>query len=326
MTRKIAFLLYPDFQLLDAAGPIAAFEIAGRYRPGTYQLRIVAATAGAVRSSSGASMQAAALGRAAGVDTLVVAGGDGSRRALSCPRTRRYIRACAGRARRTASVCSGAYLLAAAGVLDGRRATTHRRCSGARARRFPAVRVEADRIFIRDGRIWTSAGITAGIDLALALIEEDLGEALARRTAQQLVVYFRRPGGQSQFSALLEMERAGGRFTPLLDHVRSHLGKPLKVAALAAHACMSVRHFSRAFHAETGLSPAKAIEQLRAEAARAALSGTGRSVQEVARAYGFGNIERMRRTFLRLYGVAPSAVRQRGAARVPRRPHRAAPT
>ena len=315
MTRKIAFLLYPDFQLLDAAGPVAAFEIAGRYRPGTYSLRAVAAQPGDVRSSAGVSMHASALGAAADVDTLVVAGGDGSRAALSCPRTRRFIRACASRARRTASVCSGAYLLAAAGVLDGRRATTHWSCGVDLARRFPRVQVEPDRIFVRDGAIWTSAGITAGIDLALALIEEDLGEAIARRTAQQLVVYFRRPGGQSQFSSLLEMERANGRFTALLDHVRSNLGRPLGVAALADQACMSPRHFSRAFHAETGMSPAKAVEQLRAEAARAALSGTGRPVQEIARTFGFGNAERMRRTFLRLYGVAPSATRQRRTSR-----------
>ena len=146
--------------------------------------------------------------------------------------------------------------------------------------------------------------------MSLALIEEDLGESIARRTAQQLVVYFRRPGGQSQFSALLEMERANGRFGALLDYARSNLGKRLTVGILADQACMSSRHFSRAFHAETGMSPAKAIEQLRAEAARGALSGSGRSVQDIARSHGFGNTERMRRTFLRLFGVTPSAVKQ----------------
>ncbi len=260
-------------------------------------------------SSAGISMQAASFGRAAGVDTLVVAGGDGSRAALACSRTRRFIQSCAAQARRTSSVCSGAYLLAAAGILDGKRATTHWSRSRDFARSFPRVRLEPDRIFIKDGPIWTSAGITAGIDLSLALIEEDLGEAIARRTAQQLVVYFRRPGGQSQFSALLEMERANGRFAALLDFARSNLGKRLTVGVLADEACMSSRHFSRAFHAETGLSPAKAIEQLRAEAARGALSGSGRSVQDIARAHGFGNAERMRRTFLRLFGVTPSAVK-----------------
>jgi transcriptional regulator GlxA family with amidase domain len=309
MSRKVTFLIFRDFQLLDAAGPIAAFEIALRSRPGSYSLRVVAAEPGQVMSSAGVSMQARSFGRPASVDTLVVAGGDGSRSALSCARTRRFIQSCATLARRTASVCSGAYLLAAAGILDGKRATTHWSRSADFARRFPHVRLEPDRIFIKDGPIWTSAGITAGIDLALALIEEDLGEAIARRTAQELVVYFRRPGGQSQFSAMLELEQANGRFAALLDHVRSHLGKPLTVAVLADHACMSSRHFSRAFRSETGVSPAKAVEQLRAEAARGALSGTGRSLQDIARAYGFGNAEKMRRTFLRLFGVTPSAVK-----------------
>ena len=309
MRRQITFLIYRDFQLLDAAGPIAAFEIAERHRPGSYALRVVASEAGSVKSSAGVSMQAVPFGRAVNVDTLVVAGGDGSRSALLCVRTRRFIQSCATKARRTSSVCSGAYLLAAAGILDGRRATTHWSRSIDFARRFPRVHLEPDRIFIKDGPIWTSAGISAGIDLALALIEEDLGETIARRTAQQLVVYFRRPGGQSQFSALLDMERANGRFAALLDYVRSNLGKRLTVAVLADQSCMSSRHFSRAFHAETGMSPAKAIEQLRAEAARGALSGTGRSVQDIARAHGFGNAERMRRTFLRLFGVTPSAAK-----------------
>jgi transcriptional regulator GlxA family with amidase domain len=312
MTRLIAFLIYPDFQLLDAAGPIAAFEIAARYQPGAYALRVVAAEPGLVASSSGASMQAVAFGRAGGIDTLIIAGGDGSRSAMSCAKTRRFIRGCGDRARRTASVCSGSYLLAAAGLLDGRRATTHWSRAADFSRKFPGVQVDPDCIFINDGSIWTSAGITAGIDLSLKLIEDDLGESIARRTAQQLVVYYRRPGGQSQFSALLEMERADGRFAPLLDHVRGHLQKRHSVADLAEQAHMSPRHFSRAFHAETGMSPAKAIEQLRAETARGSLAANGRSIQEVARSCGFGNAERMRRTFLRLFGVPPSAVKYRG--------------
>jgi transcriptional regulator GlxA family with amidase domain len=312
MTRHIAFLIYRDFQLLDAAGPIAAFEIAARYEPGSYTLRVVAAEPGLVTSSSGVSMQAAPFGRARGVDTLVVAGGDGSRSAVLCAKTRRFIRACAIRARRTTSVCSGSYVLAAAGLLDGRRATTHWSRAADFARKFPLVRLEPDRIFVKDGPIWTSAGISAGIDLSLAMIEDDLGESIARRTAQQLVVYYRRPGGQSQFSALLEMERANGRFAALLDYVRSHLQRRHSVADLAEHICMSPRNFSRAFRTETGMSPAKAIEQLRAETARGSLASSGRSVQDVARFCGFGNAERMRRTFLRLFGAPPSAVKYHG--------------
>src|SRR5579862_6422889 len=159
MPRQIAFLIYRDFQLLDAAGPIAAFEIAERHRPGSYSLRVIAAQAGSITSSAGVSMQAGTFGRAARVDTLIVAGGEGSRSALSCPKTRRFILRCAAQARRTSSVCSGAYLLAAAGILDGKRATTHWSRSRDFAARFPRVRVEPDRIFIKDGPIWTSAGI-----------------------------------------------------------------------------------------------------------------------------------------------------------------------
>jgi transcriptional regulator GlxA family with amidase domain len=312
MPRLIAFLVYPDFQLLDAAGPIAAFEIATRYVPGSYSLRVLAAEAGLVASSSGACLQARPLARARGIDTLIVAGGEGSRSAMTCARTRRFIHSCASRARRTASVCSGSYLLAAAGVLDGKRATTHWSRAADFARKFPRIHVDPDRIFVKDGSVWTSAGISAGIDLSLALIEADLGESVARRTAQQLVVYYRRPGGQSQFSALLDMERPNGRFAALWDHVRSHLEKRHSVADLAGHACMSTRNFSRAFQAETGMTPAKAIERLRAETARASIADTGRSVQDIARSCGFGNAERMRRTFRRLFGAPPSAVKYHG--------------
>jgi transcriptional regulator GlxA family with amidase domain len=312
MTRQIVFLIYPGFQLLDAAGPIAAFEIAARYEPGNYALRVVAAEPGLVASSSGASMQARPFGRARGIDTLVIAGGDGSRSAVSSAKTQRFIRRCAAHARRTASVCSGSYLLAAAGLLDGKRATTHWSRAADFARKFPRVRLDPDRIFVKDGSIWTSAGISAGIDLSLAMIEADLGESVAKRTAQQLVVYYRRPGGQSQFSALLDMERANGRFAELLDYVRSHLKKRHSVTDLAEHVCMSPRHSSRAFHSETGMSPAKAIEQLRAETARGSLAGEGRSIHDIARGCGFGNAERMRRTFLRLYGAPPSAIKYQG--------------
>ena len=312
MTREIAFLIYPGFQLLDAAGPIAAFEIAARYSLGSYTLRVIAAEPGLVASSSDVPLLAHPFGSARGIDTLIVAGGDGSRTAMHCAKTRRFITRCAAKARRTASVCSGSYLLAAAGLLDGKRATTHWSRAADFSRKFPKISVEADSIFVNDGSIWTSAGITAGIDLSLALIEDDLGGAIARQTAQQLVVYYRRPGGQSQFSALLEMERAGGRFTALLDDVRSHLQRRHSVAELAEHVSMSPRHFSRAFHAETGMSPAKAIERLRAETARGLLASNGRSIQEVARACGFGNAERMRRTFIRLFGAPPSAVKYRG--------------
>src|SRR5580704_3264637 len=205
--RTIAFLIFPGFQILDAAGPIGAFEIAGRYGQGCYDLKVIAAEAGPVASSSGATMTAEALG--APFDTLIVAGGDGTREASADPGLIAFVKS--AQARRIASVCSGAFVLAAAGLLDGRRATTHWSRTADFARRFPKVHLEPDRIFIRDGAVWTSAGISAGIDLALALVADDLGEAAAKRAAQQLVVYHRRPGGQSQLSALLEADRPGSR-------------------------------------------------------------------------------------------------------------------
>ena len=314
MKKRITFLLFPQFQLLDAAGPISAFEIAERYVPGTYELKVVAGAAGAVPSTSGASLNASGLPRAAGVDTLLIAGGEGSRPACQDARLLKFIARCGTAARRVASVCSGAYLLAATGLLDGRSATTHwTRCADL-ALRFPRVRVEADRIFVQSGKFWSSAGITAGIDLSLALISEDLGEGVARKVARQLVVYYRRPGGQSQFSTLLELERADGRFAPLLDYMRSNLRERLSVEVLAAQACMSPRNFARAFQGETGTSPARAVMRLRAETARAQLERGGNSVQQVAASCGFGDPERMRRAFLRAFGQPPQALRRAARA------------
>ena len=312
MPRRIAFLVFPGFQILDATGPIAAFEIAERYRPGTYALRSVAVKSGPVASSSGVCVQASPLGRADAVDTLIVAGGEGTRAAAVCDKTRRFVSSCGERSRRVASVCSGTFVLAAAGLLDGRRATTHWSVTAEFSRRFPEVRLDADRIYVRDGKIWSSAGITAGIDLALALIGEDLGEEIARRTAQQLVVYHRRPGGQSQFSPLLQMERTDGRFGALWDHVRTHLRDRLSVAELAGASCMSPRNFSRVFTQEVGIAPAKAVERLRVDTARAALESGGNSIQHVAATCGFGSPERMRRSFLRVLGAPPSALKRQG--------------
>jgi len=221
MTRTIGILIFPEFQLLDAAGPIAAFELASRSMlPPAYRLRVLARVAGPVASSSGVALIAEHSADVAALDTLIVAGGPGAREAEPCRETLAWLRAVAPETRRVTSVCTGAFLLAAAGLLDGRRATTHWQRAALFARRYPQVRVEPDRIYVRDGNIWTSAGITAGIDLALALIADDLGDEAAKRTAQQLVVYHRRPGGQSQFSALIELGRPDGRFGGLLDWVR----------------------------------------------------------------------------------------------------------
>ena len=310
MTRAIAIVIYPRFQIIDAAGPIGAFEIADRFQPGAYEVTVRSATPGEVASSSGARMVAAPLGEVAGLDTLMVSGGDGSREAMRDPALLAFVRSGGGTGRRVSSVCSGAYVLAAAGLLDGRRATTHWSRAEDFARRFPAVRLDADRIWICDGDTWTSAGITAGIDLALAMIEADLGEAVARRTAQVLVVYHRRPSGQSQFSALLDMDSGGGRFGPLLGWIREHLGESLTVDQLAAVAGMSPRNFARAFVAETTVTPARAVERLRLEAARVTVEDTAWPIDKIARDTGFGDTERMRRAFIRAFGQPPQALRR----------------
>jgi transcriptional regulator GlxA family with amidase domain len=313
MTRLIAFLIFPDFQLLDAAGPLGAFEMPTRgVTPAPYVLKVIARTPGLVTSSSGAIMLAEGLGDPAAIDTLVVAGGQGTEAAATDRETRHFIREVAKTARRVTSVCSGAYILAAAGLLDGKRATTHWGRSRHFPTLFPEVKLEPDRIWVRDGQIWTSAGVTAGIDLSLALIAEDLGEAVARRAAQELVVYHRRPGGQSQFSALLEIERPGGRFAGLLAWARERVAEPLSVERLADEAGMSPRNFARAFLAETGVTPAKAVERLRLEVAREQVEDGCTSIEAVARSCGFNDPERMRRAFLRAFGQPPQAMR-RGA-------------
>jgi transcriptional regulator GlxA family with amidase domain len=311
MTRTIGMLIFPGFQLLDAAGPISAFEHASRAtaRP-AYQLRVLALSAGPVVSSSGVPLLAEAFEEAGCLHTLIVSGGWGTRDLVSCEATLGFIRAAAGPARRVASVCTGAFLLAAAGLLDGCRATTHWHAAGEFARRFPRVAVEPDRIFVREGKVWTSAGITAGIDLALALIADDLGEAAARRVARELVVYHRRPGGQSQFSALLDLESPGGRFAALLAWARERLDERLPVERLADQAAMSPRNFARAFAAETGMTPAKAVEHLRLEAARAHVEDSGTSLARVAEVTGFRDPERMRRAFIRAFGQPPQALRR----------------
>jgi transcriptional regulator GlxA family with amidase domain len=310
MPLNIAVLIFPGFQLLDAAGPITAFEEArDETAPPAYRSRVIARTAGPVFSSSGVQLVPEAFTDDP-LDTLIVAGGWGTREASACAETLAYVRAAAGRTRRIASVCSGAFILAAAGLLDGRRATTHWGRAAEFARAYPQVRVEPDRIFICDGTVWTSAGITAGIDLALALIAEDLGETAAKRAAQQLVVYHRRPGGQSQFSALLETDRPGSRFSPVLAWARERLDERLSVERLADQAAMSSRHFARAFMAETGMTPAKAVERLRLEAARERVESSADPIEGIAVYAGFRDPERMRRAFLRAFGQPPQAMRR----------------
>lgn len=306
MKRTVAIIIHPGFQLLDAAGPTAAFEIAGRFCPGSYELATLAPGGGAIESSSGISLATEPL-RDERFDTVIISGGEIVRSLAAAEQIAAWLKR--GRARRIASVCSGAYLLAEAGLLDGRRATTHWASTDDFARRYPRISVDADRIFVHDGDVWTSAGISAGIDLALALIEDDLGQDVARRTAQQLVVHQRR-SGQSQFSSLVELGGRTGRFADLIEWMRDHLAGPLTVEVLADRAAMSPRHFARAFTGETGTTPAKAVERLRLETARTAVETSSASLDRIAAATGFGDPGRMRRAFMRGFSQPPQALRR----------------
>ena len=310
----IGVLIFPDFQLLDAAGPISAFEIAARFAGSAPDIKVLAVTPGPVRSSSGVEMLARGARPSAAITTLIIAGGEGSRTAARCAKTLAFVHAMARRGSRIASVCSGAYILAEAGLLDGRRATTHWQRSRHFVSAYPKVKLESDRIFTRDGNFWTSAGISAGIDLSLAMIAEDYGEEIAQNTARQLVLYHRRSGGQSQFSSLLELKAPNGRFGPLLAWAREHLAAPLTVEDLAEQAGMSSRHFTRAFIAETGTTPSKAVERLRIEVARQRVQSSSEAIERVAETTGFRDPERMRRAFIRAFGQPPQSLRRAARA------------
>jgi transcriptional regulator GlxA family with amidase domain len=265
-----------------------------------------------LRASGGLSVGTEAFGERV-FDTVIVVGGDAILE--QAPEgVLNYLRANVKTARRTASICSGAFVLAQAGLLDGRRATTHWAYARELQARFPSIKVEEDRIYVVDGSIWTSAGMTAGIDLALAMVEKDHGAALARSVAQKLVMYHRRAGGQSQHSALLELEAKSDRIQTVLGYAREHLTETLSVEQLADVARLSPRQFSRAFRAETGQSPAKAIENLRLETARQMLERGRLTLDQIAEESGFSDCRRMREAFLRAFGQPPQVIRRNARA------------
>ena len=324
--RRIVLVAFPDVQILDVTGPGEVFSLADRAAraagsaavgPAGYSLELVAPDAGELAASSGLRLVAdRTLEACRGpIDTLIVAGGRGVQAAARDPRLTDWLRLAARRSRRVASVCTGAFLLARAGLLDGRRATTHWNACAALARHYPSVRVEPDPIFVRDGNVYTSAGVTAGIDLALSLVEEDLGREAALTVARDLVLFIRRPGGQAQFSAGLAGQaasRPGVR--DLQAWIADHLDHDLSVPALADRAFMSPRNFARVFSREVGVTPAAYVESLRLERARTLLE-TGHDLQldEVALRCGFGTVETLRRVFGRRLGVNPNAYRNRFA-------------
>jgi len=313
--RRIEILAYPDIQLLDVSGPLQVFASANDFRmqagqPAPYDVAVVAASP-RIRTSAGLVLEAAALPVfGLEIDTLIVPGGWGVNAACEDPELVQWIIGRSQDAKRTASVCSGAMLLATAGLLDGRRAVTHWGRCAEFARRFPAVRLEPDPIFIRDGNVWTSAGVTAGIDLALAFVEADLGRRVALAVARELVVFLKRPGGQAQFSQTLKLQQGDERFDRLHGWIQDNLDGDLSLPNLAERANMSPRSFSRHYREATGRTPARAIEEIRIEAARRMLE-RGQAVNQTARRCGFGSEETMRRGFLRVLGTNPRDYRER---------------
>jgi transcriptional regulator GlxA family with amidase domain len=310
--QRIGFIVLPGFQVMSFAA-LSVFEFANKEMgEPVYDVRLLSEAGGSIRSSIGISVATQPFDNT-NFDTLIV-GGSAVIGSLT-PGVIKFLRQGLGRCRRVAATCSGAFILAEAGLLDGRRATTHWNRARELRARFPKVKVDEDRIFIIDGPVWTSAGMTAGIDLALAMIEQDLGADVARAVARKLVVYHRRAGGQSQFSALLELEPKSDRIQSALAYAKRNLDAPLTVGRLAEAAHLSPRQFSRAFRAETGQSPAKAVENLRVEAARLMMEQSRHPIDVIARQTGFADRDRMRRAFLRTFGQPPQTIRRNARAK-----------
>ncbi|PJH85404.1 MULTISPECIES: GlxA family transcriptional regulator [Pseudomonas] len=315
--KTVHVLAFANVQVLDVTGPLQVFASANDLArqqglPLPYTPTVIAVGGGAVMSSAGLALLAEPL-PSEGSDTLLIAGGWGVYEAAKDPALVAWVKEHGLRSRRVASVCTGAFLLAASGWLDGRRVVTHwTRCEQL-AEQHPQLRVEPNPIFINDGPVWTSAGVTAGIDLSLALVEEDLGRAVALEVARHLVVFLKRPGGQSQFSVTLSLQKQGSRFDDLHAWIAENLTRDLGLSSLAAEVGMSERSFVRHYRADTGQTPARAVELIRLETARRLLSDTAVSIKRVAVQCGFGSEETLRRSFLRAMGVTPQAYRERFA-------------
>lgn len=309
--RTVLVVLFDGVQSLDVTGPVEVFAGAEQHTHGSYRIHTASLDGGPVRTSSGLTLVPdLALADAADPHTLLVPGGDGTRH--PDPRLTDWLVLHGPRAGRLVSVCTGALLLAAAGLLDGRRATTHWAYCEKLARDHPAVTVDPEPIYVRDGHVATSAGVTSGIDLALALVEEDLGRDTALTIARHLVVFLRRPGNQAQFSAQLAAQTA--RREPLREvqqWITEHPGGDLSVEALAARARLSPRHFARSFQAETGMTPGRYVDRVRLEHARRLLEDTADGIEEISRASGYGTPEAMRRAFVKALGTAPAEYRRR---------------
>jgi len=306
---RIGFLLHPGFSPMGLA-MLAAFDTANRQLGRqAYKPIMLSGTGGLVQSGMGLSVETEALSRRH-LDIVIIGGGVEA----GTPATIAFLQHAVRRVSRIAATCTAAFVLAEAGLLDGRRATTHWARARELQRRYPKAKIEEDRIFIEDGPIWTSAGMTAGLDLALAFIERDLGADVARAVSRTLVMYHRRSGGQSQFSTLLELEPKSDRMQKVLTYARRHLSNRLDVEELAGVAALGARQFNRVFIRETGQSPAKAIENLRLEAARALMEDTDQTIDSIALQTGFADRDRMRRAFLRAFGQPPQTIRRANRA------------
>lgn len=311
--KRIAYLLVPDFQVMLFGG-LTAFEVANHTaKEPFYDIHLISESGGPIASSLGYSVTTEAFGDAP-FDTVIACGELSIKRVT--PGVVDFLKGAMSSSRRLASMCTGAFHLAQAGLLDGRRATTHWFFARQLQASYPAIRVDEDKIFIVDGPVWTSAGMTAGTDLALAMVEEDLGVEIARAVAKKLVVFHRRAGGQLQHSTMLDLDAKSDRIQNALVYAKKHLQTPLTVEQLADVANLSPRQFSRAFHAETGRSPAKAVESLRVEAARAMMEEGQLSIDVVARETGFADRNRMRRAFLRAFGQPPQVMRRNSRAEI----------
>ncbi|MFZ6648834.1 GlxA family transcriptional regulator [Undibacterium sp. TJN25] len=309
--HTVSLVVYPNFQVLGLA-VASVFEYANLLRgEQAYQFRLVSEDGGPVMTSQGFSVNTERLGDST-YDTIIV-GGDNNC-TLAPSNVLEYLHNAEGESRRIAAICTGAFTLAAAGLLNGKRATTHWLHATAFRKQYPDVLLDEDRIFVVDGQIWTSAGMTAGVDMALAIVEKDFGQEAARQVARKLVVYQRRGGGQSQFSALLELDAKSDRVQTALAYAQENLNSDLSIETLAEVARLSPRQFSRVFREETGQSPAKAVERLRVEAARLMMETSRHPIEVIARETGFGDRERMRQAFLRAFGQPPQAMPRTSAS------------
>jgi transcriptional regulator GlxA family with amidase domain len=315
-TKKIGLVAYDRVQALDLVGPMDVFSsansVSGMNAP-AYELIVIGIEAGPSKTESGLSFRPQCLlGEAPRLDTLIIPGGAGIRKQGPCDKVAAFLRGPAKNTRRIASVCTGIYALAQSGLLDGRRATTHWRWADDVARKFPAIKMDADLIFVEDGRIFTSAGISAGIDLSLKFVEDDLGSDAALAVARSLVVYLKRPGGQLQYSEPLQFQaRATDRFRDVATWMIGHLDEDLSAEVLSERVHLSTRHFNRRFKSAFGTTPARFVERLRLDEARKRMMDGARGLDHVARSVGFASEDAFRRSFERRFGVNPSRYRAR---------------